>query len=243
VARNSSSLFQDLRAPLPGWVAPVGVGVALVAIGAATLAETIVDSAGGGPAASLVAAATVLYGAMLAFCFLVARRAGGLTGWRRALGASLHFGDLGPGVVYALAARGAALMAAAVVASFTDRDTSGNRYGFDDYEWDTAVVVILVVIALVVAPVVEELFFRGALQGSFDSLLPVSAAITLTSLLFGISHLSVDLGPASVSVAAQTAAAGAVFGVAVHRSHRLGQAMIAHFGYNLIGVAVAFAIA
>lgn len=45
-----------------------------------------------------------------------------------------------------------------------------------------------VVLAVVVAPVSEELFFRGLLHGWFKSFMPTRLSIAITSLLFGAVH-------------------------------------------------------
>lgn len=43
-------------------------------------------------------------------------------------------------------------------------------------------------LAIVIAPVSEEMFFRGLLHGWFKSFMPTSASIAVTSLLFGAVH-------------------------------------------------------
>jgi membrane protease YdiL (CAAX protease family) len=46
------------------------------------------------------------------------------------------------------------------------------------------------IIALIIAPVIEELFFQGVLhQTLLDQKVPTVHAIIITSVLFGLSHL------------------------------------------------------
>jgi membrane protease YdiL (CAAX protease family) len=78
---------------------------------------------------------------------------------------------------------------------------------------------------IIVAPIVEEVFFRGLLLGAMRARWGVSAAVIGSSLVFGATHFQPLQLPA-------LAVAGAVFaGVAV-RAGRLGPAIAVHAGFN-----------
>lgn len=90
--------------------------------------------------------------------------------------------------------------------------------------------VLLVLIVGVLAPIFEELFYRGLVQRAFLKRgLPPAAAISVTALLFGLSHFQLLQLPGLVL-------AGLLFGVLAHRSGRLGPAIAAHVAFNMVTV-------
>jgi membrane protease YdiL (CAAX protease family) len=79
---------------------------------------------------------------------------------------------------------------------------------------------------VVVAPFIEELFFRGLLMRSLANRFGGRWSVVLSSVLFGSTHFQL------VQLAGLTVA-GLVFSVLAHRSGRLGPAIWAHVGFNL----------
>ena len=109
-------------------------------------------------------------------------------------------------------------------------DLEGPARELTDRATDPLGVVLLILIVGVGAPIIEEIFYRGLLQRSLLKRgLPAWAAITATSLIFGMSHLQLLQLPG-------LALAGAVFGVLAQRSGRLGPAITAHVGFNMVTV-------
>ena len=109
-------------------------------------------------------------------------------------------------------------------------DLEGPARELTDRATDPLGVVLLVLIVGVGAPIIEEIFYRGLLQRSLLKRgLPAWAAITATSLVFGMSHFQLLQLPG-------LALAGAVFGVLAQRSGRLGPAITAHVGFNMVTV-------
>lgn len=91
-------------------------------------------------------------------------------------------------------------------------------------------VLLLVLIVGVLAPVFEEIFYRGLVQRALLKRgLSPAAAIGVSSLVFGASHLELLQLPGLV-------AAGVLFGYLAHRYDRLGPAIAAHVGFNLVAV-------
>ena len=93
-------------------------------------------------------------------------------------------------------------------------------------------------LAVLVAPVVEEIIFRGLLQRGLMSVLPPWVAIGIQGLLFGAAHVSPDRGMGNIGLALVLAAVGVVFGVAAHLTRRLGPTMIAHAIVNAVAMVV-----
>jgi membrane protease YdiL (CAAX protease family) len=90
-------------------------------------------------------------------------------------------------------------------------------------------VILLILVVVIGAPIVEEIFYRGLLQRSLLRLLPAPAAIGLTAVVFGASHLQLLQLPALILF-------GAVAGVLAHRSGRLGPSIFCHMAFNAVTV-------
>lgn len=90
---------------------------------------------------------------------------------------------------------------------------------------DGAGLVAMAVGVIVVAPIVEELFFRGLLLGAIRARWGTAAAVIGSSLVFAATHFQPLQLPA-------LAVAGAVFAGAAVRTGRLGPAVAVHAGFN-----------
>jgi membrane protease YdiL (CAAX protease family) len=91
-------------------------------------------------------------------------------------------------------------------------------------------VLLLVLIVGVLAPVFEELFYRGLVQRSLlkRGLAPV-VAVGITSLWFAATHFQLLQLPGLFL-------AGVLFGTLAYRSGRLGPAIAAHVTFNMVTV-------
>jgi membrane protease YdiL (CAAX protease family) len=78
-----------------------------------------------------------------------------------------------------------------------------------------------------IAPVIEELFFRWLFQRSIPARLPF--AILASANVFSLIHL---LGSYSLCAAVTTSIAGITFGILAGRSGRLGSVIVAHVVFN-----------
>lgn len=90
---------------------------------------------------------------------------------------------------------------------------------------------VLVVIVVVCAPIVEEIFYRGLVLRSFENKWGTGWAVAFSSVLFGAIHLQVLQFPALVVF-------GLVAALLTVRTRRLGPAICAHVGFNGVTVAV-----
>ena len=84
---------------------------------------------------------------------------------------------------------------------------------------------VIGVSVVVVAPVVEELFFRGLLLRAMQHRWGTAAAVAASSIVFGATHFQPLQLPA-------LATAGAVFAVSAVRTRRLGTAIAVHAAFN-----------
>jgi len=99
---------------------------------------------------------------------------------------------------------------------------------------------LLVLTAVVCAPLVEELYFRGLLLRSLEHRFGTGWAIAGSSVLFGLAHPN-DLSAAGVVlVMTSLAALAAVLALLVVRTGRLGPAIVAHAAFNAINLTVAY---
>jgi membrane protease YdiL (CAAX protease family) len=92
-------------------------------------------------------------------------------------------------------------------------------------------VVVLVLLVVIGAPIVEELFFRGFVMGAIDRALGTGWGLWLSALFFGATHFQLLQLPALVLF-------GLVAGVLVHRYGRLGPAIFAHMAFNAVTIVI-----
>lgn len=91
---------------------------------------------------------------------------------------------------------------------------------------DSPLAIIALVLGVAVgAPLVEELFYRGIIQGSLVEKIGDIPGLLVASLIFGAVHIRlIEIFPLAV--------AGLGFGLLVHFTGRLLPAIIAHMAFN-----------
>ena len=227
------------------WLGPLLALVAVMVIVDVVVPRVVPDD---GPAriaagvAALIGSELLLLAALLAFGRGIAAREGG---WRNAFGLDrVRTQDwmpwlLGLGLVYA--ARTTVLTVAGLLTEGQALDEARNL----ELRSPTALtIVVLVVTIVVLAPITEELMFRGLVLRSFMRRMSFWPAALLSSLLFAAFHVpQVD----TVLGAAVLATATAVLGLAncylVRITGRLAPAMMVHATFNGLAVLVAVATA
>jgi len=100
--------------------------------------------------------------------------------------------------------------------------------------------IVLVLAVGLLAPVVEELMFRGFLLKAIEQRRGPKRALVWSSLLFALFHL-LGIGGGNPLIAAaiiipQLFLVGLVLGRQVQRKGRLGPAIFTHAGFNLIAI-------
>lgn len=105
---------------------------------------------------------------------------------------------------------------------------------------------VLIVGSVVLAPLVEELFFRGLLQRSASGLVRgsraarVVVAVLVSTPLFMLLHLALVAPVSWGTVAVTTGITGLGFGLLAALTRRLGSAIVAHLVFNAVGLAILY---
>ncbi|MCC6225358.1 MAG: CPBP family intramembrane metalloprotease [Microthrixaceae bacterium] len=219
-----------------GWPAAVlaTVLVALTIVGnfVATAASESSEAVAG--VAGLVILAVGIIGFPLAA--FVASRSWGSGRLRQDLGLGFAPVDL------AIAPATAAVMFGLVVGLSVTLQALGvpqasNLEGFED-RLTTPVIVFLLVLAGVLAPITEELLFRGVLMRGLSTRWGPATAIVGQGVVFGLAHLIWNAGWGNVGLVLPLTGVGVVLGWVTRATGRLGAGMVAHSLYNVTQIAL-----
>ncbi len=180
----------------------------------------------------VVLLATVGYGPSLWWCRFASRRWG--TGRLGAdIGLLPRLSDLGWGPVIWLGAIGAQIAVGAVVLAL-DVPIVGNTEGIGELTADRTYVVSIVISAVVAAPIVEEMVFRGVVMRGLASRLPIVAVVVVQGVLFGAAHVDPVRGVGNIGLVLVLSGVGIAFGVAVALLGRIGPTIVAHAIFNAV---------
>ena len=184
----------------------------------------------------------VLLGALLVLGRTVAARGGG---WRRTFGLDrVRRNDWAPwllGMAIVYVNRTTVLLLATLV---TDGRALEEASNLEVGAPTVLSVVVLVLAAVVLAPVTEELMFRGLVLRAFMRRMTFWPAALLSSLLFALFHVpQVDTFAGAVTLALSVAVLGLGNCYLVRITGRLAPAMMVHASFNALSLAVAFAVA
>ncbi len=174
--------------------------------------------------------AAVGYGPSLWWCWFASRRWG--TGDLGVdIGLTPRFADLGWGPLIWLGAIGAQVAVGAIVIAL-DLPIVGNTEGIEEISADRTYVVSLVITAVLAAPIVEEMVFRGVVMRGLRSRLPMVAVVPSQGLLFGVAHVDPVRGAGNVGLVLVLSGVGVAFGVGVALLGRIGPSIVAHAIFN-----------
>lgn len=233
----SQSADRDESLPIrAGWTALLGmvVGVAL------SILVYVVGIAIGVPRGNvllLLLAQLGLWTGPVGACIVAVRRHG--TGRLRDLGLKIKWVDLALGPGFAIASLIGVGIIAKVISQIGIHPHRSSLVGPVDR--GTLTEVIIVLIAVVGAPFVEELFFRGLLMSGFVCRFGVALGIILQACVFGLVHISQANLNSDLGVFLLIAPIGAVLGVLRYGFKRLGTGMVTHATYNAIIIAILLA--
>jgi membrane protease YdiL (CAAX protease family) len=101
-------------------------------------------------------------------------------------------------------------------------------------------VAVIVVVLCVLAPLGEEVFFRGLLYPSLRKVLGVVAGAVIAGSLFGVLHWSGGAAAVVLSQLGLLSAFGIVLCLLRERTGRLGAGLAAHATFNLVSVVALF---
>lgn len=221
------------RLPLPAAVGALAVLVASLVAGKAVV-DALIDR--DWPLITYITLSAVIsYGPSVVWLFYVRRRWG--AGRFESVGWRFRWIDLAWGPLTWLSAIGVQLVLAAVVLIF-DIPLSSNVESLSDADADRAYLIATAVAAVIAAPVVEELVFRGlVLRGLLSRVGPV-LAVALQGVVFGVAHVDPVRGVGNLGLAIVLSGVGIALGTAAYLTRRLGPAVIAHAIFNGVVVAI-----
>jgi membrane protease YdiL (CAAX protease family) len=215
--------------------------VASIAVLAATfvailLTRTVVDNIGiDADWIVILIAYTVLFGLMTSSAVLLSRTLGSGS-LRRDFGFAIKVDDIGWGALV-IAGAMVARIVLLIFLSTTEQDPVREPGRALDSEHGLAFAAFALA-ALVGAPLIEELVFRGVLQRGLTKLVGAPIAIGTQGLLFAAYHFVPDGSGYTNFYFGALAIFGIGAGIAVERTGRLGAGMVAHFINNLMAVVV-----
>jgi hypothetical protein len=178
----------------------------------------------------VVVLAVIGYGPSIWWCRLASRRWGeGHLG--PDIGLTPRWSDLAWGPVVWLGAIGAQIAAAAVVVGL-GVPISSNTEAINEVSADRTYVVAIVITAVLAAPVVEEMVFRGVVMRGLDGVMPMWLVVPVQGILFGAAHVDPVRGSGNLGLVIVLSGVGIAFGVATALFGRLGPAIVAHALFN-----------
>ena len=226
----------ESREPHPTLPLGAAVGALVVLMVSLVAAKIVLELVIGQdwPLATYIAlAAVVSYGPSLVWAWRVRRDDGG--GSWSALGWRPRWSDLGWGPLTWLTSVLCQAVTAAVILALDIPFTSNIEDGELTGDERTYVVVLLIT-AVVAAPLVEELIFRGIVLRGFLGRMPVALALIAQGVLFGAAHVDPSRGTGNVGLVLVLSTVGIVLGGSAYLFRRLGPPMLAHAILN--GVAL-----
>lgn len=184
----------------------------------------------------VVLSASIGYLPSLAFGWWASRRWG-----RRSLradsGLFARWADLGWGPVTWLAC--IAVQATIAVAVFWfEVPFTGNTEGVSDLADDRGYVITMLITAVIAAPFVEEIVFRGLVMRGLLSRMGPVLAIGLQGVLFGVAHVDPVRGSGNVGLALILSGVGVVLGASAYLFRRIGPTILSHMITNTVAMTV-----
>jgi hypothetical protein len=171
----------------------------------------------------LLALQTVFYGLMLAYIYILVAVGHGQPFWPM-----LRWRRLTPGKTLACLVGGAFLTVA--IALLPPVLPDANQFPLENLFNSRAAAYAIGAFAILVAPLMEEIIFRGVLFGIFESQIGLRFAILITAILFGGLHVPEYWGAWNHMFLIFLV--GLVFSLARGRSGSLAPSVFLHVGYN-----------
>jgi membrane protease YdiL (CAAX protease family) len=177
------------------------------------------------------------YGPVVAYCFWGSKR-WGRGSFRDDSGLYFRVVDIGWGPVTWLCCLGAEIVVGTLIYA-THIPITSNVEDVHDIAADRGYVIALLILAVVAAPIVEEIVFRGVvLRGLLEHMGP-TGAVTVQACVFGMAHFDPVRGTGNIGLIMVLSGVGAALGGAAYLFRRIGPTIIAHAILNAIAMAVA----
>ena len=226
-------VFAPPREPHPTLPLAAGVGAIIVLVisllGSKFVLDLIVDFEW--PVVVYVALLGAIgYGPSVVWWWFAMKRWG--SGDRRGdVGFSPRWSDLGWGPLIWFATI-LVQVAVAVIVLALDVPLTSNTDDISELTADRTYTVAILITAVVAAPLVEELVFRGLVLRSLLSVSAPPVAVIGQGVLFGVAHVDPVRGVGNVGLALVLSAVGISFGVGAYLLRRIGPTMVAHAIFN-----------
>jgi membrane protease YdiL (CAAX protease family) len=220
-------------------VMPLGAYVVLIIIGSAL--STFAPSHGGGLTAFAAVINAVIEAALAGSVFLagreVARRNGG---WGAAFGFRRPTGrDWLPALAGFGAAFGGRIAVGIVMVAIAGENATRQAQNLHVQHGTLATAILLIVLTVIIAPVVEELVFRGMILRTFMRRLSFWPAAAASTAIFALLHTyEVSTLVGAITLALSVGVIGVVNCVLVRRTNSLVPGMIVHAASNLLATVV-----
>ena len=189
----------------------------------------------------VILSVTFGYGPIVAYCVWASRRWG--TGRLAAdLGFRFRWGDTGWGPLTWIGGYCATFPMAILIAA-THIPIKSNTTGLSRLQGERGVLIAAMIAAIVAAPFVEELLFRGVVMRGFASVMPAWRAVALQGVMFGSAHFDPARGAGNIGLIMVLSAVGIVFGTAAYLLRRIGPSIAAHALMNTVAMIIAVFVA
>ncbi len=226
-------VFAPSRDAHPTLPIPAGIGAIVVLVisllGSKFVLDLLVDFEW--PVVAYVALLGLLgYGPSVLWWWFATGRWG--SGNRRSdVGFTPRWSDLGWGPLIWLATIAVQVAIATIVLAL-DVPLANNTDDIGELTADRTYAVSIVITAVIAAPLVEELVFRGLVLRSLLSVAGPAVAVVTQGVLFGVAHIDPVRGVGNIGLAMVLSAVGVSFGVAAYLLRRIGPTMVAHAIFN-----------
>lgn len=189
------------------------------------------------PIVGYIALAVVIaYGPVVAYCVWASHRWG--TG-RMSTDFGFRFrpSDAGWGPVIWLAAY-AAVIPVGIIIQALKVPMRSNTEALRNFDADRGVLIATLIAAVIAAPFVEELVFRGVVMNGFRSVMHPAWAVALQAVIFGAAHFDPSRGTGNIGLIIVLSTVGAVLGGGAYLLRRIGPTIIAHGLYNTVALLI-----
>jgi hypothetical protein len=225
--------FAPPAEPHPSLPLAAAVGALAILLASLVGGRLLIDALSGfeWPLIVYVALLTAVgYGPSVAWCRYVSRRWG--TGKLSTdVGLRFRWTDLGWGPLIWISAVVVQVAIALLIIAF-DVPLTSNTERVSDIDANRAYVVALAITAVVAAPLVEEMVFRGVVMRGLRARMGAVAAVALQAVFFGSAHFDPVRGAGNLGLVLILSAVGATLGFGAYLLRRIGPTIVAHAIFN-----------
>lgn len=117
---------------------------------------------------------------------------------------------------------------------------TSNTEGLEDRSSEAGFVVTMILLAVVVAPITEEIVFRGMVMRGLLRRFSAPAAIGMQGVIFGVAHVDPSRGAGNIGLVVILTSVGIVLGGAAYACRRITASIVAHSILNAAALLAVF---